>query len=158
MVRYKKRYFVFQLDRQLDVMNYPTPNVNDDEGEPKKKKKRGQKMKPVKKRSLCDPKPLEITDFQLSNAIKDIVLQIHGDFGRAAVTMGKSYQQIPSTLNVEPWQGVSGSTFPPDLKFVIRGSFRVLDVLLGAVGYFLEPLSPSPDDRTEISCNNFLHV
>ena len=113
MVRYKKRYFVFQLDRQLDVMNYPTPNINDDEGEPKKKKKRGHKMKPVKKRSLCDPKPLEITDFQLSNAIKDIVLQIHGDFGRAAVTMGKSYQQIRLTLNVESCQGDQQRHLPP---------------------------------------------
>ena len=93
MVRYKKRYFVFQLDRHFDVMNCtPTPTAtNDGDGEPNKKKKRGQKMllKPVKKRSLCDPKPLEVTDCQLSNAIKDIVLQIHGDFGRAAVTMGK---------------------------------------------------------------------
>ena len=95
MVRYKKRYFVLQLDRHNDVLNQPNTNTattDNSSSEPQKKKKKGQKMKhhsAVKKRSLCDPKPLLLNDGQLSNAIKDIVLQIHGDFGRAAVTMGK---------------------------------------------------------------------
>lgn len=92
MVRYKKRYFVLQLDRHHDVLNQPNTNSdNSSSSEPQKKKKKGQKLKhhsAVKKRSLCDPKPLLLNDGQLSQAIKDIVLQMHGDFGRAAVTMG----------------------------------------------------------------------
>ncbi len=101
MVRYKKRYFVLQLDRQNDVLNQPNANTStttdNSSSEPQKKKKKGQKLKhhsAVKKRSLCDPKPLMLNDGQLSNAIKDIVLQIHGDFGRAAVTMGKIIKYI----------------------------------------------------------------
>ena len=86
MVRYKKRYFVLQLDRHSDVLNQLKKTAKNDCFEKKKKKKL---KPPVKKRSLCDPKPLAFNDAHLSNAIKDIVLQIHGDFGRAAVTMGK---------------------------------------------------------------------
>ncbi len=98
MVRYKKRYFVLQLDRHHDVLNQPNANSdNSSSSEPQKKKKKGQKLKhhlAVKKRSLCDPKPLLLNDGQLSQAIKDIVHQMHGDFGRAAVTMGKTINFI----------------------------------------------------------------
>ena len=87
MVRYKKRYFVLQLDRHTDVLNQLQQSNENISSEKKKKKKI--KVQTVKKRSLCDPNPLRFNDGHLSNAIKDIVLQIHGDFGRAAVTMGE---------------------------------------------------------------------
>ena len=61
MVRFKKRYFVVQLDREKDL---------------------------TKPRAFQDSKPLDIPDGILANAIKDIVQQFHGDFGRASVTQG----------------------------------------------------------------------
>ena len=40
------------------------------------------------KRALYNPKPLYIPDSLLTSTLKDIVGQIHGDFGRASVTTG----------------------------------------------------------------------
>ncbi len=97
MVRYKKRYFVIQLDRHSDVaeqLQQQQRAVDDGNGDDdvrhseKKKKKLSVRMKPAKKRSLCDPRPLDFNDGHLSNAIKDVVTKIHGDFGRASVTIG----------------------------------------------------------------------
>jgi len=70
MVRFKKRYFVVQFDRERDLF------------EPSNKK---QNFKP---RALQDSKPLDIRDDTLALAVKDIVEHIHGDFGRAAITTG----------------------------------------------------------------------
>ena len=70
MVRFKKRYFVVQFDREKDLF------------EPSNKK---QNFKP---RALQDSKPLDIRDDTLALAVKDIVEHIHGDFGRAAITTG----------------------------------------------------------------------
>ena len=41
------------------------------------------------KRALIDPQPLYISDNMLVNTLKDLVGQIHGDFGRASVATGK---------------------------------------------------------------------
>jgi hypothetical protein len=61
----------------------------DVEAEPAaKKKKRPKLAEAARKRSLCDPRPLEFNDGHLAAAVKDIVEQIHGDFGKAAVTIG----------------------------------------------------------------------
>jgi len=60
MVRYKKRYFVVQFDRQNDVFNETTANA----------------------------RPLDIKDDILVNAIKEVVEEMHGDFGRASVATG----------------------------------------------------------------------
>lgn len=93
MVRYKKRYFVIQLDRHSDLIPSPpttttTTSTSTSVQGSAKKKKRLKLNASLKRRSLCDPNPLALTDGQLSNAIKDVVTQIHGDFGRASVTMG----------------------------------------------------------------------
>ena len=61
MVRFKKRYFVVQFDREQDL---------------------------CKPRALQDPRPLDIPDGLLAATVKDLVQQIHGDFGRAAITTG----------------------------------------------------------------------
>jgi len=61
MVRYKKRYFVVQFDRQSDVFKGTKAN---------------------------NPKPLDIKDNILVSTIKDLVEEIHGDFGRASVATG----------------------------------------------------------------------
>ena len=92
MVRYKKRYFVIQVDRHSDVAEQLQPKDGQDSmtSQPPCKKKKLAKTFKVKKRSLCDPKPLKFNDGHLSNAVKDIVSQIHGDFGRASVTIGTS--------------------------------------------------------------------
>ena len=63
MVRFKKRYFVVQFDREKDILN-------------------------SKPRAFQDSRPLDISDIVLANSIKDIVQFIHGDFGRASVTTG----------------------------------------------------------------------
>ena len=70
MVRFKKRYFVVQFDREKDLYD------------PLCKK---QSFKP---RALQDSRPLDIKDHDLALAVKDIVEHIHGDFGRAAITTG----------------------------------------------------------------------
>ena len=67
MVRFKKRYFVVQFDRQKDIISGRNPSI------PK---------------ALQDPRPLDIPDGVLAQAIKDIVENVHGDFGRASITTG----------------------------------------------------------------------
>jgi RNase P/RNase MRP subunit POP5 len=74
MVRFKKRYFVVQLDRERDIFD---PAVSSE--------KKKQFYKP---RAYQDSKPLDIPDRLLANAVKDLVQKIHGDFGRAAITTG----------------------------------------------------------------------
>jgi len=63
MVRYKKRYFVVQFDRQSDVFSG------------------GAKVSSI-------ARPLDIKDDVLVTTIKDLVEEIHGDFGRASVATG----------------------------------------------------------------------
>jgi len=82
MVRFKKRYFVVQFDREKDLYD---PLC---------------KKKSFKPRALQDSRPLEINpeflhrwtldikDYDLALAVKDLVEHIHGDFGRAAITTG----------------------------------------------------------------------
>ena len=70
MVRFKKRYFVVQFDRERDSYD---PLSNKDS---------------FKKRAFQDSWPLHIKDHDLALAVKDIVEHIHGDFGRAAITTG----------------------------------------------------------------------
>jgi len=70
MVRFKKRYFVVQFDREKDLYDPIS------------------KKQPFKPRALQDPRPLDIPDGVLALAVKDIVEHLHGDFGRAAVTTG----------------------------------------------------------------------
>lgn len=97
MVRYKKRYFVIQLDRHSDVANELKQHQQlENDAEPQKKKKKLDFAS--RKRSLCDPKPLDFNDSHLSNAVKDIVTQIHGDFGRAAVTIGKEIVNLSNSF------------------------------------------------------------
>ena len=57
----------------------------------KKKRKRSVNNKTSTgfKRALIDPQPLHISDGVLVNTLKELVGEIHGDFGRAAVTTGK---------------------------------------------------------------------
>ena len=82
MVRYKKRYFVIQLDRHSDVANELKQHQQlENDAEPQKKKKK-----------------LDFNDSHLSNAVKDIVTQIHGDFGRAAVTIGKEIVNLSNSF------------------------------------------------------------
>ena len=61
MVRYKKRYFVIEFDR--------TSHVSQD----------WQKL---------DLEPLNSKDIDVANAVKEKILELHGDFGRAATTVG----------------------------------------------------------------------
>ena len=70
MVRFKKRYFVVQFDREKDLYDSSIKK---------------QRFKP---RALQDSRPLDIRDDALALAVKDIVEHIHGDFGRAAITTG----------------------------------------------------------------------
>ena len=65
MVRYKKRYFVIQLDRATDIENRQSSS-----------------------RAHIDPSPLFIPNDVLAQSIKDVVQDLHGDFGRAAITTG----------------------------------------------------------------------
>ena len=55
----------------------------------KRKKQLLYKSSPGFKRALIDPQPLYISDNMLVNTLKDLVGQIHGDFGRASVATGK---------------------------------------------------------------------
>ena len=70
MVRFKKRYFVVQFDREKDIYDPFSKN------------------KHLKNRVGLDPKPLDIPDGILADAVKDLVQKIHGEFGRASVTTG----------------------------------------------------------------------
>ena len=70
MVRFKKRYFVVQFDREKDLYDSSI------------------KKQSFKPRALQDSRPLDIRDDVLAHAVKDIVEHIHGDFGRAAITTG----------------------------------------------------------------------
>merc|ERR1712020_702896 len=45
-------------------------------------------MGPMFKRALVDPRPLFLPDGLLTSALKELVGQIHGDFGRASITTG----------------------------------------------------------------------
>lgn len=105
MVRYKKRYLVVQLDRESDLLG-KLQEIKEKEVQPeesyerkiqsseecvtkKKRKKQSQhKSKPGFKRALVDPRPLYLPDGVLTSTLKDLVGQIHGDFGRASVTTG----------------------------------------------------------------------
>jgi ribonuclease P/MRP protein subunit POP5 len=53
-----------------------------------KKKQSQHKSKPGFKRALVDPRPLYLPDGVLTSTLKDLVGQIHGDFGRASVATG----------------------------------------------------------------------
>ena len=61
MVRYKKRYFVIEYDRASHVS---------------------------KDKCDLDLEPLNSKDIDVANAIKHKILELHGDFGRAATTVG----------------------------------------------------------------------
>ena len=61
MVRYKKRYFVIEFDR--------TSHVSQD-------------------RQQLDLEPLNSKDIDVANAVKEKILELHGDFDRAATTVG----------------------------------------------------------------------
>ena len=61
MVRYKKRYFVIEYDRASHVS---------------------------KDKCELDLEPLNSKDIDVANAIKHKILELHGDFGRAATTVG----------------------------------------------------------------------
>lgn len=77
MVRFKKRYFVVQFDREKDLFDASLRKSSS--------KNTTQHFKP---RAYQDPRPLDIPDGVLAAAVKDIVEQMHGDFGRAAITTG----------------------------------------------------------------------
>ena len=72
MVRFKKRYFVVQLDREKDIYD------------PFSKHHQAS----LKPRAIQDSRPLDIPDGVLAATIKDLVQQVHGDFGRASITTG----------------------------------------------------------------------
>ena len=55
------------------------------------------------KRALIDPQPLYISDNMLVNTLKDLVGQIHGDFGRASVATGKIKTQCSHFMQTETW-------------------------------------------------------
>jgi len=100
MVRYKKRYFVVQLDRESDLISKldnikskqpSTDNIEislESTSNKKKRKKQLLYKSSGFKRALIDPQPLYISDNMLVNTLKDLVGQIHGDFGRASVATG----------------------------------------------------------------------
>ena len=54
----------------------------------KKRKKQKQMGNSGYKRALIDPRPLHIPDGLLTSTLKELVGQIHGDFGRASVATG----------------------------------------------------------------------
>lgn len=68
-----------QFDREKDLFD-PTKTI--------KKKKNQEILEHFKPRALQIKKPLEISDGLLAEAVKDKVQEIHGDFGRAAITTG----------------------------------------------------------------------
>jgi len=59
MVRYKKRYLVVELERVSHVC-----------------------------RDQLDLAPLDVTQLDVTNAVRDKVQELHGDHGRAAITIG----------------------------------------------------------------------
>ena len=59
MVRYKKRYFVVEYERTNHIS-----------------------------RTSLDLEELNSKDIDVANAIKDKILELHGDFGRAAISIG----------------------------------------------------------------------
>ncbi len=65
MVRYKKRYFVIEFDRASHVSQG---------------------------RAELDLEPLNSKDIDIANAVKDKVQELHGDFGRAATTVGFKWE------------------------------------------------------------------
>merc|ERR1712156_895667 len=92
---------VVQLDRESDLFNKldnmkSNQQAKDSSEIPfvqlsnKKKRKRNTNNKTSSgfKRALIDPQPLHISDGVLVNTLKELVGEIHGDFGRAAVTTG----------------------------------------------------------------------
>ena len=67
----------------------------------KKRKKQLYKSSPGFKRALIDPQPLYISDNMLVNTLKDLVGQIHGDFGRASVATGKVKLEVEYPLHAD---------------------------------------------------------
>ena len=61
MVRFKKRYFVVEFDRAQHVNQA---------------------------NNQFDLEPLNSKDIDVANAVKDKVQELHGDFGRASITVG----------------------------------------------------------------------
>merc|ERR1712059_222293 len=61
MVRFKKRYFVMEYERAKNV---------------------------EKSKDLFDLEPLNSKDIDIAEAVKNKVTELHGDFGRAAITVG----------------------------------------------------------------------
>ena len=59
MVRYKKRYFVVEYERTKNFL-----------------------------KGGLDYEPLNSKDIDVANAIKEKILELHGDFGRAATSVG----------------------------------------------------------------------
>ena len=61
-----------------------------EQGVPKKKRRKQSqhKNKLMFKRALVDPRPLFLPDGLLTSTLKELVGQIHGDFGRASITTG----------------------------------------------------------------------
>ena len=59
MVRYKKRYFVVEYERTKNIL-----------------------------KGGLDFEELHSKDIDVANAIKEKVLELHGDFGRAATSVG----------------------------------------------------------------------
>ena len=59
MVRYKKRYFVVEYERTKNIL-----------------------------KDGLDFEQLNSKDIDVANAIKEKILQLHGDFGRAATSVG----------------------------------------------------------------------
>ena len=78
---------------QLDTIKQNTGNQSKEEGT-RKRHSDSRKFSSNSgfKRALIDPRPLLIPDGLLAATLKDLVGQIHGDFGRAAVTVGKIYE------------------------------------------------------------------
>lgn len=61
MVRFKKRYFVLEFERAKHINQSKT---------------------------YFDVEPLNSKDIDIANAVKDKVQELHGDFGRASITVG----------------------------------------------------------------------
>ena len=71
MVRFKKRYFVLEYERASHI------NQSNDS---------------------FDLEPLNSRDIDIANAVKDRVEELHGDFGRASMTVGFKYDFLPLYL------------------------------------------------------------
>lgn len=74
MVRFKKRYFVVEFERAQHVNNMNS--------------------------SFFDMEPLSSKDIDIANAVKDKVQELHGDFGRASISVGFKviYANMPTRL------------------------------------------------------------